>query len=114
MNRLKKLLENLEASLQEHRPGSEEGTDRVSGDSTQSTPVFHGADAPSPPAAASVVSIDRPLELDLDLSSPPPEPAEPPRSRGARLREQLKHPESVRLAFVLKEILDRPVGLRRR
>ncbi len=112
--RLRQLLADLEASLQppaddyesvrrsyevDPSAGAESLQDRLA----RAERVGGGAAAPTPAAT----------------SSPAPEPPVPPGQEVAAgrrdwLRAQLRHPESARRAILLREVLERPGGLRRR
>ena len=111
MSPLSNLRSRLKAAFQEHsaewRPGGME----------QAAPSDREADAafvadPGPAAA----SAPRPPPRHATAAWPPPTPPAPrdEASEGSRasLLARLRSPAALREAFVIKEILDRPVGLR--
>lgn len=98
-----RLKEALGGRLEEWRPGGERTETAPSQRDAYAEPAAEPSPRPPPRYAAA----------DPWSAAAPPAPRDAAAAGSrAALLARLRHPDSLREAFVVKEILDRPVGLR--
>ena len=98
-----RLKEALGGRLEEWRPGGERAEAAPSQREVHAEPAAEPYPRPPPRHAAAA---------SWTAAAPPAPGDEAAAGSRASLLARLRHPDSLREAFVVKEILDRPVGLR--